>query len=92
MNATSTAHPLVRGEFDPKDAQDIITTLIQGKINFHHRKDFSSQVKKGCDDDYCRQRIKELQDSQDQMVQLIRNAAEQGKQVRISTVIHMEMV
>ena len=54
---------LIDGEFDPRDALQIIDTLLEAKIKFHSSKRFAHSVRGTEDRVGCSQRIAELQDA-----------------------------
>lgn len=51
---------LISGEFNPKDAKEILINLVNDKLNFHVRKNFSSTIRFGAPDENSAQRITEL--------------------------------
>ncbi len=94
MNTTSTTQqtfPLVKGEFGPDDAKKILMNLLNKKIEFHLAQDFSHQEKFGQSDARSANRIKELRQTQSTILQLIGEAESQGKSLRLTSDIHLEI-
>lgn len=48
---------LIDGEFSQKDAKEILIQLINDKINFHVRKNFSSNIRFGFVDENSEKRV-----------------------------------
>lgn len=87
-----TDQELIRGEFSPEDAHDILNHVIKKKINFHDMRNFSSQIRFGKSDEKSLARIKELELSRSTMNELIEKAKLEGKSLRIDATIFMELV
>ncbi|WP_086539703.1 hypothetical protein [Algoriphagus antarcticus] len=85
-------HDLVRGNFSPEDALEIINHLIAEKINFHEMRSFSSKIRFGEVDQNSEVRIKELKQSKASINVLISNAKEQGKTLKIESTISVELI
>jgi hypothetical protein len=85
-------HDLVRGDFSPEEALDILTHLISAKINFHDLRSFSLQVRFGMVDENAALRTKELKESREAVKELIREASAQGKNLRINSSISIELI
>ncbi len=54
---------LIKGTFTPSEARDLLLDLLNSKINFHNRKDFSSRERFGKPDADSQQRLKHLMES-----------------------------
>jgi hypothetical protein len=61
---------LIDGEFNQKDAKEIIIQLINDKINFHVRRNFSSKIRFGHADEVSENRIISLKSDLDTIVKL----------------------
>lgn len=83
---------LVRGEYVAEEAREIISNLILQKINFHNLKDFSSRERSGKADEHSLQRIEELKESRQHILDVIEGAREAGKTVKINSTITIEVL
>lgn len=62
MKKTETID-LIKGTFTPSEAQELLLDLLNSKINFHNKKDFSSRERFGKLDADSEQRLKHLMES-----------------------------
>jgi hypothetical protein len=85
-------YPLVKGTFSPEDAKEITSHLISEKINFHEKKSFSNKIRFGEIDENSQVRIKELNQSRTSINELIDQAREQGKTLKIESTITIELI
>ena len=83
---------LIKGEFSPTDAYDILENLISKKINYHIARNFSSEIRFGKKDHYSIQRISELKEMQNFFNELIEDAKQQGKKISIHSDILIKLV
>lgn len=94
MNTASTTQqtfPLVKGEFSTEDAKKILLNLLNKKIEFHQAQDFSHQERFGGPEGRSANRIKELRQSQSTILAIIEEAGKQGKSLRITSDIKLEI-
>ncbi len=82
---------LIKGKFDPANAKDILLNLINYKINYHELKNFSLEERYGKKDQLSEQRIQELKNSRIQILKLIDHAVHNGHQLKINSVIKIEI-
>lgn len=59
---------LIEGIFTELEAQEVILTLLDRKINFHHHKNFMHHEKFGSDDSASLKRIEKLKENRLKMV------------------------
>lgn len=85
-------HALIRGEFQAVEAEEIINHMLMTKINFQGRKSFSSQIRFGHNDEASLTRIKELEETKDQLEELIEYAKANELTMRISSNISVELL
>lgn len=85
-------YELIRGDFEPDDAREILGHLVGKKVNFHQTRNFSSLIRFGHEDAHSLQRIEELENTFSELKAIIRQAAEQGTKLRISAQISVETV
>ncbi|MEQ9465782.1 MAG: hypothetical protein RLN88_00135 [Ekhidna sp.] len=88
----ATTQTLIKGEFQVDDAAEILNHMLMTKINFHERRNFSSQIRFGQNDEASLQRIKELEDSKSEIRELIQLARTNGLSMRISSNISIELI
>ncbi len=91
LNETSK-HDLIRGDFSPEDALEIINHLISEKINFHGLRSFSNKIRFGEVDHHSERRIKELKKSSAELNSLIKMAKEEGLTLKIESTISIQFV
>lgn len=83
---------LVKGEFSHEDASEIVNDLFFKKINFQEVKSFSQLIRFGSKDPHTQKRISELKLAQAQARELIAEAKETGKKVRVNSTITIELI
>jgi hypothetical protein len=83
----SNSIQLISGEFSIEEAREILSTLINDKIVFHQRKNFSSNERFGCDNETSVKRIPQLIQSQNQLLQLLEQKAQSGTKLRVTSTI-----
>jgi len=83
---------LVKGEFSPDEASEILVDLFSKKINFHEVKSFSEQIRFGTEDVKGLKRIKELKIARNSAIELIAEANKSGKSLRIYSTISIELI
>ena len=70
MKKTETIN-LIKGIFTPVEAQELLLDLLNSKINFHHKKDFSSRERFGKPDAGSEQKLKYLTESRNKVRTLL---------------------
>jgi len=85
-------YDLIKGDFSPEEASELINDLFLKKINFHQRKNFSQQIRFGSEDLQGLQRIKELKMTLEQAKDLFNEAKQSGKAVRVNSTISIELI
>lgn len=83
---------LVKGEFTPSEALDIINALIDEKINFHKLKRL--QLWEGdhrCDTGQLDGRIQELQEERKLAKNFLANSIAQGRKIRINGIVEFTL-
>lgn len=79
---------LIDGVFTTGEARDIIGKLLEFKIQFHSKEDFSNEIRNGVQDDRSRKRKEELLQAKDDFMQRI-GAIDPEKQFEIRADIHL---
>jgi len=85
-------YELIKGEFSPAEASEIINGLFSQKINFHEVKSFSELIRYGTKDEDTTHRLNELRLNQQFANDFIKEARETGKQLRVRSTITIEFV
>lgn len=84
--------PFISGEFTPKEAREILTSLIAYKIRFHQEEVFRAKITTGRSLHHSSRRIEELKVLQERALQLIEKALPEGHTIRIKGNIKLEIV
>jgi hypothetical protein len=91
LTTTDQQYSLINGEFSAKEAQELLMHLICKKINFHESRNWSHQERFGEQNEASVKRIKELEASKAQIQEVVQQAQQAGKSVRIRSNIHLEI-
>lgn len=83
---------LIKGDFTPEQATDIVCELIFSKISFHQLKCFSGEIRFGSKDGTSQQRIEELKHALACFQELSALAEQNGKTLRIRSTIDIELI
>ncbi len=83
---------LIKGDFSPEDAAEIVNHLITKKIRFHEVRSFSNEIRLGETDASSVERVEQLKESRESLNKLIKQAQEQGKNLRVSSTISIELI
>jgi hypothetical protein len=83
---------LIKGEFSPAEASEIVNDLFLKKINFHEVKSFSQLIRFDSNDPDTLQRISELKLSQRHAQELIAKARKAGQSLRINSTVIIELI
>lgn len=85
-------YELVRGNFSPEEATDVLLELFLKQINFQAIKNFSQQIRFDAEDLQGLQRINELKMAKDLVMALIAEAKESGKSIRVISTVSIELI
>lgn len=83
---------LVEGEFSSEDALKLLMSLLNNKINFHQLESFSNQIRNGNDFSHSKKRVEYLKQSIEDIKLVLKDAEENGKQLKIDSVIKISLV
>lgn len=83
---------LIKGTFSPDDAWDILSDLIQRKINYHSLRSLSHYEQFGTGDQWSERRITELKKSFDTIQAMVNKAKARGGSLEVRSGITVEMV
>lgn len=70
---------LITGEFDNEEATLILLRLINEKIKFHQKENFSKNIKEGKDEFKSLKRIQELNKVKSELEQFLNNSSIKGQ-------------
>ncbi|MDO8863341.1 hypothetical protein Q6D67_16670 [Haliea sp. E1-2-M8] len=82
--ADTRSYRLINGVFYPEEANQLLMTLIEDKISFHQRNNWSRRERFGETDPASARRISELRQTKGDMAALIAEAAAAGMKLTIS--------
>jgi hypothetical protein len=82
--ADTRSYRLISGVFYPDEASQLLMTLIEDKISFHQRNNWSRRERFGESDPVSAKRITELRQTKADLAALIEEAAAAGMQLSIS--------
>lgn len=78
---------LIDGNFSPREAKEILLSLISSKIQFHTVKDFGSEIRTGVPEFKSRDRINDLREAKQKIITLMEEADKQNMEVEIYSTI-----
>lgn len=76
---------LIDGSFSPQDSREILMSVFKSKIQFHNNKNFSSQERFGHDDEVAVERIPQLIESIEKLIEILQEAEKEGKTLVIKS-------
>ena len=82
----------IDGDFSTEEAQVILMSLINNKIDFHNLFAFSNHIRFNNDINVSIKRVETLTATKSEIINLIRIAEEQGKNLRIKSTINIELI
>jgi hypothetical protein len=83
---------LIKGVFNANDAQEILSNLIESKIQFHKLKIFSKDIRFGENDIESKERIKQLQETKVKLLELLSRAREHNHKLSMTSTINIEVL
>lgn len=81
----------IEGKFSPNEAREILTELLNHKINFHSLKNFSYEERFGKPVKGSQKRIAELKKSREKLILLVQQALDNEVNLRIESSINIVM-
>lgn len=82
---------LIEGTFSNEEGKDILTNIFSTKVNFHQKKNFSSQERFGKPDETAERRIPELRSEILKLDQILAEAKLHNAKVVISSAITISL-
>ena len=83
---------LIRNTYESDEAKTIINQLLSDKICFIQRQIFSLEERLGIDSPFLKNRLKELNESKEQLEEFLNNTSSDEMQVKIDCPINIELV
>lgn len=83
---------LIDGEFSADEAQKVLMSLINNKIDFHHLFAFSNHIRFNNDVNGSKKRIEELMKTRDEIVAITKTANTEEYHFRIKSEIVLELI
>jgi len=85
-------YKLIDGVFAASEAREVLSELLNFKINFHHMKNFSSEERFQKPDQHSNERLQDLKNTRAQLMALIEQAEEKNLKVKIDSKIFVELI
>lgn len=82
---------LIDGVFTPNEANSLLVTMIDNKINYHKLDDFSYHIREDRHPHHSKERVVELQDAKADLRAWINSAKEQSSHLVVKGVITIEL-
>ena len=83
---------LIRNTYEVDDAKEVITQLLSDKINFIRRQIFSLDERYGINSSYLENRLKELNQSKEDIVTFFNSINSEEFEVKIDCPVSIELV
>lgn len=82
---------LVNGNYKQEDAKEILLNVFTQKVLFHEKKQFSSLIRFGKEDEAIAKRILELKQSMNTITEIIEKAKAEKKLVSIHSDVYIKL-
>ncbi len=82
---------LIEGSFTNEEASEILMKIFLTKINFHEKKNFSSQIRYGIDDETSKKRIPELKMQIEKLLEIVKEAKSKNQKMMITSEINIAL-
>lgn len=83
---------LISGEFTPDEANEVLMTLIDDKISFHRRNNWSRNERFGESGAAGSRRIDELRETKTELAALMQEAGSGGQRLAINCTIEITLL
>ncbi len=80
---------LIDGVFAPSEAEKVLISLINNKINYHHLEDFSNHIRFNNDLSHSKKRVLELNQAKDGIKKVLELAKENGYNLSVNSTIEI---
>ncbi|WP_445453835.1 hypothetical protein [Flavobacterium sp. 25HG05S-40] len=81
---------LIESTFTPDDANNLLSTMITNKVNYHKIDDFSNHIRYDRDSGHSRKRINELLQTKEELTEFIRTAKLKGVNLIVQSRVYLE--
>ena len=82
---------LIDGIFTAEEAEKVLTTLLNYKIDYHNREDFSNHIRFNQNIEHSKKRINELNSTKDEIKKMIQESKKEGFNLIISSNITIRL-
>jgi hypothetical protein len=82
---------LIDGVFSAEDADQVLTALLNYKIDYHNREDFSNHIRFNDDIEHSKKRIQELIETKEHIKNIIQNSKSKDITFVIKSNISIEL-
>jgi hypothetical protein len=83
---------LIKGNFTPSEAREVLMSLIRSKISFHKKKNLRSYEHNGSEDHESKERIEELEKMRKQLLMILENADRDGISIKMESDLTIEFL
>lgn len=83
---------LIEGQFSPTEAMKMLMSLFNSKINYHQLESFSNQIRFDDNGSQSQKKIESLTKSGEILQTIIKEASNNGKQLKIESVIKIVLI
>lgn len=84
-------YKLIDGSFTAEDADRVVSTLLNYKIDYHSREDFSNHIRFNKEIEHSKKRIQELTETKEQIKNLIQDSKSEAIKFVIKSNISIEI-
>lgn len=82
---------LIDGLFTPEEANNVLLTLVQNKINFHNLEIFRMEERDGTLSGPSKKRLEALKEMNEKLIQIIQYAEKNQKKLKVFSSIDIEI-
>ena len=82
---------LIDGIFTAEEAEKVLTTLLNYKIDYHNREDFSNHIRFNQSIEHSKKRIQELYSTKDDIKKMIQESKKEGFNLIINSNITIRL-
>lgn len=82
---------LIDGLFTPEEANNVLLTLVQNKINFHNLEIFRMEERDGTLSSPSKKRLEALKEMNEKLIQIIQYAEKNQKKLKVFSSIDIEI-
>jgi hypothetical protein len=84
---TNSEFTLIDGKFTVEQAEQVLVALVNYKIDFHNREDFSNHIRFNDNLEHSKKRVSELQETKITIQELLKNLKVSDKNLVIKSTI-----